>query len=267
MVSETKLTNCDNASNLFFDRTPTDWKDLEQMVQQAFAEMGYQSHRAHSLATIRGSVEVDVHAVKTSTPIPTVVLCECKYWNKPIPQVVVQSFRTVCSDAGAHFGLIISKKGFQTGANETRNSTNIHLMTFEEFQRSFFREWASGVYLMLNAMRDELLPIFRASTGIVEYGLDTVKKEMLAEINILEKYSLFFGLDSQHSNYFSFGAQFPVTFCDPRGSPKEICRISVNSHREYFEVARQGLVQCRKYFNLKPKYFSEDEAMPVWPWK
>jgi restriction endonuclease Mrr len=118
----------------FFDREPNNWHQLEEMVQQAFAEMGYESNRAHKIQTVRGTVEIDVHAIKTSTPIPTIVLCECKYWDKPVPQHVVHTFRSVCSDAGAHFGLIISRRGFQSGAEISRTATNIHLMDFVEFQ-------------------------------------------------------------------------------------------------------------------------------------
>ena len=95
----------------FFDHAPETWQELEEMVQQAFAEMGYESSRNYKLKTVRGTVDIDVHAIKSSTPIPTVVLCECKHWDKSVPQSVVHGFRTVCSDAGAHFGLIISKRG------------------------------------------------------------------------------------------------------------------------------------------------------------
>ena len=133
----------------FFDNVPETWQELEEMVQQAFAEMGYESSRNHKLKTVRGTVDIDVHAIKSSTPIPTVVLCECKHWDKPVPQNVIHGFRTVCSDAGAHFGLIISKKGFQPGAEETRTATNVHLMNFEEFQSTFFSEWRAGAMMML----------------------------------------------------------------------------------------------------------------------
>src|SRR5438128_10182598 len=104
----------------FFDATPSKWQELEAMVAQAFAEMGYDTHRNHEVVTVRGRVKIDVHAVKTTTPIPTIVLCECKHWNKAVEQSVIHGFRSICADIGAHFGLVISKVGFQSGANETR---------------------------------------------------------------------------------------------------------------------------------------------------
>jgi hypothetical protein len=45
----------------FFDRKPSSWQELEEMVHQAFTEMGYLSNRAHKLNTIRGTVELDIH--------------------------------------------------------------------------------------------------------------------------------------------------------------------------------------------------------------
>src|SRR5262245_40369946 len=125
-------------ARLFFDHEPGSWQELEELTQQAFEEMGYESNRNYLLPTVRGTVRIDVHAIRTSSPIPTVVLCECKHWDKPIDQNAILSFRTICQDAGAHYGLIISKKGFQSGAETSRISTNVHLMSFSEFQDTFF---------------------------------------------------------------------------------------------------------------------------------
>ena len=241
----------------FFDRTPESWQDLEEMVKQAFAEMGYISNRGHKLKTVRGTVEIDVHATKESTPIPTVVLCECKHWDKPIPQNVIHGFRTVCSDAGAHFGLIISKKGFQPGAEETRTATNIHLMNFEEFQSTFFGEWMTGAMMLLARMRDQLLPIFRAFSGLQDNGLDLIDIETIEGVDAFNKYSVFFGYDGGYSLFFIQGASFPATINDPRGDPREITQVIVQSHREYLEIAREAVVEGTKRFNLPAIYFSD----------
>jgi hypothetical protein len=81
--------------------------------------------REHRLVPI----DIDVYAVKRSNPIPTIVLCERKHWNKAVDQNVIYSFRSVCADAGAHYGVVISKKGFQSAAVESREHTSIHLLT------------------------------------------------------------------------------------------------------------------------------------------
>lgn len=245
----------------FFDRNPMNWQELETMIEQAFSEMGYVSKRAHKLETVRGSVAIDVYAVKRSTPIPTIVLCECKHWDKPVPQNVVHSFRSVCADSGAHFGLIISRKGFQRGAEVSRLATNVHLMDFSEFQTTFFDEWRSGVFMILARMRDHLLPISRGAAGYVKYGTDLVGKRALEGVDPFNKYSIFFGLDGGYSNFFLHRQPFPTTFNDPRGDPRTITKVTVNSYREYLDVATQALVEASTHFKLPNTYFDNNGVL------
>jgi hypothetical protein len=241
-----------------FDTTPNTWQELERMVKQAFSEMGYESSLNYKLKTVRGTVDIDVHAIKSSTPIPTLVLCECKYWDKSVPQNVVHGFRTVCSDAGAHFGLIISKKGFQSGAKNSRSRTNIHLMNFVEFQKTFFEEWKTGAFMMMAMMRDQLLPIYRAFSGMKQNGLDLINKEMIKGVDAGAKYSIFFGFDGRYSKFFIEDGSFPETINDPRGDPREITKIIVRSHREYIEIAREAAIEATQRFNLPTIYISDN---------
>lgn len=239
----------------FFDRNPENWQELETMVALAFTEMGYVSERAYKLETVRGTVEIDVYAVKRSTPIPTIVLCECKHWDKPVPQNVVHSFRSVCADSGAHFGLIISRRGFQRGAEASRLATNVHLMDFSDFQTTFFEEWKSGVFMRLVRMRDHLLPIFRGAAGFKKYGTDLIDEKELKGVYPFRKYSIFFGLDGGYSNFFINRQPFPATFNDPRGDPRAISKVTANTYREYLDIATQALVEATLHFGLPNTYF------------
>ncbi|QUS54071.1 hypothetical protein [Pseudovibrio brasiliensis] len=45
------------------------------------------------------------------------------------------------ADFGANVGYIISKAGFQSGAFEASELTNIKLMTWKEFQLEFEEQW------------------------------------------------------------------------------------------------------------------------------
>jgi len=242
----------------FFDRNPASWQELEIMTELAFTEMGYESKRAHKLDTVRGSVEIDVYAVKRSTPIPTIVLCECKHWDKPVPQNIVHSFRSVCADSGAHFGLIISKMGFQRGAENSRSATNVHLMDFSSFQTTFFDEWRSGVFMLLARMRDQLLPILRAASGFTENGTDLIDASVLKGVDPFNKYSIFFGIDGGYSNYFVHREPFPAIFNDPRGDPRTITKVTANSYREYMDIATQALIEATTYFKLPNVYFDDN---------
>ena len=247
----------------FFDDEPRDWRELEKLVALAFHEMRYEVHQDYELTTVRGKVRVDVFAINRLTPLPTIVICECKYWAKKVSQNVIHSFRTVCADSGSHFGVIVSKKGFQIGAEESRNSTNVHLLDFTQFQETFFQEWKTGAFMMMTAMRSQLLPIFRAQTGRSENGLDVVAKSSLEGVNSFEKYSVFFGLDGSYADYFIHNRLFPQSIPDPRGDPRVLSRVLVHSHREYLEIAKEGTLFATKHFGLPDQFIREAKLDPV----
>lgn len=217
------------------------------MVAQAFEEMGYQSNRSYDVATVRGTVNIDVHALKTSTPIPTVVLCECKHWNKAVDQSVVYAFRAICADIGAHFGLIISKVGFQSGATETRSATNIHLLDFYEFQETFFDEWRTGIFMKFAQMSEQLLPLMPMNPN---YKNDLPLQAKLRGVNVFDKYAVFFGDSSFRSYFIGSDGQFPLTITDPRGHPSDQQQITITSSRQYFQISVQACADARKHFGI-----------------
>jgi hypothetical protein len=232
---------------LIFDTAPLTWQELEEMVHQAFDEMGYETARNVEISTARGTVKVDVRAVKKSNPIPTHVLCECKYWNKRVEQSAIHSFRSICSDAGAHYGLIISKVGFQSGANESRSHTNIHLLNFVEFQSTFFDEWRSGLLMKFARMFDSLIPIIPMNPN---YARDKALQAKLSSFDIFRKYEIFFGGNNNYTAYFVHQRPFPTKIVDPRGDPASLREITVETPRQFFEIARQGCTDARAFFGI-----------------
>jgi hypothetical protein len=229
-----------------FDVSPSTWQELEEMVMQAFDEMDYESHRNYEVMTVRGMVKIDVYAIKKTTPIPTLVLCECKYWNKAVDQNVIYGFRSICSDIGAHFGLVISKVGFQTGAKETREATNIHLLNFIEFQKTFFEEWKTGIFMKFAKMSDVLRPLIPLNP----YYKDNFElQRKLEKVNIFDKYEVFFGDQSFTSHFIGTGV-YPITITDPRGDPSNLKPITIESPRQYYEIARQAYSDARAYFSI-----------------
>jgi len=229
----------------FFDSEPNSWQDLEEQVHQAFEEMGYEATRDCELETVRGRVRVDVYAVKKTTPIPTVIVCECKCWKKAVDQNVVYALRSVCSDIGSHFGLLISKVGFQSGAQETRDSTNIHLLNFSEFQATFFSEWKCGIVMRLADITDELQPL--VYNKYLDKNANLAK--LLEGINVFSKYEVFFG-ERRFTNFFIEDKPFPIDIFDPRGDPRTLTLITARSHREYFDLCLAGASEAKIYFGL-----------------
>ncbi len=108
------MSGSQNAMSVF-DNCPADWRDLQNMVGQIFAEINCDVRVSEPVENVRGTKEIDVYVCDVSITPPALYLCECKLWQRAVPQEVVQSFRTVLLDIGAHRGFIISSSGFQKG--------------------------------------------------------------------------------------------------------------------------------------------------------
>ena len=130
-------------------------------------------------------------------------------------------------------------------------------MNFAEFQDTFFNEWKTGAFMILARMRDQLLPILRASEGFQEYGLDVINKSEIEGVDVWMKYAILLGWDKPYSSFFIGSEKFPTRINDPRGDPRHICKITVKSHREYLEIAKEAVIENMARFDLPERYFSK----------
>lgn len=134
---------------MIFDKEPTSWKHLQKVVHQAFVEMRCHAEEPKVIDLVRGQKEIDVYVEDVLHGIKNVYLIECKYWKSDIPQEVIHGFRTVVADSGANKGIIITRSDFQSGAFEASKSTQIELMTWEQFNTSFFGKWSAAAQITI----------------------------------------------------------------------------------------------------------------------
>lgn len=124
----------------FTDRCPATWKELQDDVALLLNQSGYRAVSPCTIDTVRGKVEVDV-LVESPDELVKRIVCECKFWNSSVPKEKVHAFRTVVQDSGASLGLLISQAGFQSGAIEAANLSNVRLMTWNEFTDIIADKW------------------------------------------------------------------------------------------------------------------------------
>lgn len=122
-------------------RVPESWEQLEELVAAILTECGMQAKRQVTLNLPRGNVDVDVFSEERVDGIVHRTICECKFWKANVPKEIVHAFRTVMQETGANRGYIISRAGFQSGAYDAAQATNIELVTFAEFQERYFDKW------------------------------------------------------------------------------------------------------------------------------
>ncbi|WP_454785391.1 restriction endonuclease [Legionella sp. WA2024007413] len=126
------------------------------------------------IETARNKVEIDVYGEELINNRKITVLCECKFWNKKIPQDTIHSFRTVMNDYGANTGYIISKKGFQLGAFQAVKNTNVLLRSWEDFQNDFEKQWFDRY--MIREMDRQLDPFFTYSEPFLPDWFDSLSE-------------------------------------------------------------------------------------------
>lgn len=127
-------------------RIPDTWQDLQQSVAQILSDCGFNVELEKVVDLGRGQAEIDVYAEETIKGRRNLIICECKRWKSAVPQQVIHAFRTVTAEVGANAGYIISLNGFQAGAFEAIERTNVRLVTWEEFQREFEPTWLESHY-------------------------------------------------------------------------------------------------------------------------
>jgi restriction system protein len=148
---------------------PDDWRDLQDRVARILAGCAFSVEAEKVIQTVRGSVEIDVFAREVIDGRTYTVLCECKHWAARVPQNVIHGFRTVVADSGANLGYIISTAGFQTGALNAAELTNIRLVTWPEFQSEFEASWIKNY--MIPTIEQRLDKLNRYTEPIPPYRL------------------------------------------------------------------------------------------------
>jgi restriction system protein len=123
------------------DPNPSAWTDLQAGVCRLFNEIGLSALTEHSLATPRGQVTVDVHAIDERSVDKIKYIVECKNWDTAIPQTVVHAFTTVMHETGSNIGFIVSKQGLQRGAEQYTRNTNVIGVTYAQLQLRYLPVW------------------------------------------------------------------------------------------------------------------------------
>lgn len=129
---------------MLIEAQPTAWKELQDRVAIILNECGFEAETPKTIPTARGSVEVDVFATDNSQTPEAIFLIECKLWSTSVTKEKVHAFRSVIEDYGANFGLVVSSGGFQRGAIEAANHTNISLLNWEGFNALYRKRWITS---------------------------------------------------------------------------------------------------------------------------
>ena len=164
-----------------FAKEPSDWIDLQNKVAYIFESCGYTAKSPMKIKTARGEVEVDVYAELLDIKVIT----ECKLWERKLSQDIVFSFRSIISDSGVNRGIIVSKRGFQSGAYDNAQFTNIELLTWEDFMNKYQERYLKTMVRKYQCIKSTL---YRLASDKWEYQkyIDQLDIEKHKTVNYLK---------------------------------------------------------------------------------
>ena len=99
-----------------------------------------------SIQGVRTKHDVDVLVKSYHYGFDVTWIVECKCWKEPVSKLHVLALREIVTDAGADRGILLSEAGFQSGAVEAANLTNVQVTSLADLNVTT-REQISAVRL------------------------------------------------------------------------------------------------------------------------
>jgi restriction system protein len=106
-----------------------DWKEYQEEAAEFFRSLGLSAETDVKLDGVRTSHDIDVVVKSKHVGFEILWLVECKYWKSPVSKLHVLGLREITSDLGADRGILLCEAGFQSGAIEAANLTNVRVTT------------------------------------------------------------------------------------------------------------------------------------------
>ncbi|SOB96992.1 restriction endonuclease [Thalassospira xiamenensis] len=118
------------------------WRKYQEDVRDLFIALGLGAETDYSVEGVRTSHDIDVFVSTEFKGFRIKWLVECKLWKTPVTKLHVLALREIVTDVGADRGIILSESGFQRGAQEAANLTNVHLASLASIGDSASQEFS-----------------------------------------------------------------------------------------------------------------------------
>lgn len=233
---------------MIFTTVPENWKDLQNYVGQMFKECGFETEVSKVVDLVRGKKEIDVYAKDITNEYQSIFLVECKFWNKPVNQETIHSFRTVVSDFGANTGFIVSKNGFQKGAQEAARKTNVELVSLKELESRYYSRWKQFMFDKYISNADELFPYWDVVGGKMASDGGTISFE--TQQRVYSAYEPICSLSPMDKLKGDFSRNYPIKIPELDNDLNIIGGIILSNDRDYFDFCEQNKEKAIKHFKI-----------------
>lgn len=111
-----------------------DWYIFQEQIRKHFISIGADAKTNVCIQGVRTKHDIDVFVKTKFLGEDITWLVEAKLWKSKVKKAEVLAFRSIIDDIGADRGFIVSNAGFQRGAIEAAQNTNVKLKTLEELK-------------------------------------------------------------------------------------------------------------------------------------
>jgi len=117
--------------------TFTNWREYQEETAAFFRRQGCNVEVEKKVKGTRSKHAIDVYVTFPRCGIMCTWVVECKLWKSRVPKEKVLVLKSIVEDIGADRGIIISEKGFQSGAYDVARKANISMVTsLKEFEKT-----------------------------------------------------------------------------------------------------------------------------------
>jgi hypothetical protein len=127
------------------------WKDYQEEAAAYYRQLGLSAETDATIDGARGRHKVDVAVRGNRAGVDFLWIVECKYWNRAVPKEVVATLSAVIQDSGADRGIVLSRKGYQSGAPMLARLSNITLTSLDELRINTEDEYVRRQCALLSA--------------------------------------------------------------------------------------------------------------------
>ena len=110
------------------------WQNYQEDAASYFRSLGLEALTDVKLKGVRTSHNIDVLVRSHHVGFDITWVVECKQWRTPVSKLHVLALREIINDIGADRGILLSEAGFQSGAKEAANLTNVQVTSISEMR-------------------------------------------------------------------------------------------------------------------------------------
>lgn len=110
------------------------WRAYEEDVATFFRSLGLDAKVEHVVEGVRSKHAIDVYVTFEKWGITHIWIVECKLHARPVTKADIETLKSIAHEVGASLAFILSESGFQAGALEAAQQTNVVPTSLEELK-------------------------------------------------------------------------------------------------------------------------------------